>query len=60
MIYKLVLGTFSEDLQPKKIKFVPITKIILQKINLEHLKLLKPLGLRFAAPSRNIKIGVNS
>ena len=59
VLYKLVLVTYprsrsiSEDLQPfkhhfysknKKINCVPITIIILHKINLEHLEFLRPWG----------------
>ena len=48
-----------EDLQPlklqvysttKKIKFVPITTIVLPKINVDHLELLKPLGPQSQLP----------
>ena len=60
MLYKLVLVTcpldhsrrmyspsnFRFSQKTKKIKFVPITIIILTKINLEHLELLRPWGLR--------------
>ena len=56
MLYKLVLVTYPLDhsrriyspsnfrfgQKTKKIKFVPITIIILPKINLEHLELLSP------------------
>ena len=60
MLYKLVLVTYPLDhsrriyspsnfrfgQKTKKIKFVPITIIILPKINLEHLELLRPRGFR--------------
>ena len=58
VLYKLVLVTYPLDhfcrinspsnfrfsQKTKKIKFVPITKIMLPKINLEHLELLRPWG----------------
>ena len=58
MLYKLVFVTYPLDhsrriyspsnfrfiQKTKKIKFVPITIIILPKINLEHLELLRPWG----------------
>ena len=56
MLHKLVLVTYPPDhfrriyspsnfrfsQKTKKIKYVPIRKIILPKINLEHLELLRP------------------
>ena len=64
VLYKLVLVTYLLDYSRriyspsnfrlsqkiKKIKFIPITIIILPKINLEHLALLRPLGPQIQLP----------
>ena len=43
---------FSKKKNKKKIKFVPITIILLSRINLEHLELLRPWEASDPAPWR--------